>query len=173
MDPSRLFVLWQGGLMAWIYITEYPWSPHIILYDALSIILDVKLSIFSFDILLEDAPISSFDTLLEDAPSMNVLLHLSFMLLTCLSSKLGMREAISNLEWFMEDFWFLNRSWLSFVESPSDIILLTSNLYGPALVPSSLPWHRHNFGQVRIYGFMWRARITNGFMDPASQMEAR
>ena len=67
MDPSRLFVLWQGGLMAWIYITEYPWSSHIILYDALSIILDVKLSIFSFDILLEDAPIFSFDILLEDA----------------------------------------------------------------------------------------------------------
>ena len=121
MDPSRLFVLWQGGLMAWIYITEYPWSSHIILYDALSIILDVKLSIFSFDILLEDAPIFSFDILLEDAPSMNVLLHLSFMILTCLSSKLGMREAISNLQWFMEDFWFLNRSWLSFVESPSNL----------------------------------------------------
>jgi hypothetical protein len=34
------------------------------------------------------------------------LLHLSFMILTCLSSKLGMREAISNLQWFMEDFWF-------------------------------------------------------------------
>ena len=43
------FILWQGGLMAWIAIIKVPWSSHIIpIWCILCMILDVELLIFVF-----------------------------------------------------------------------------------------------------------------------------
>jgi len=144
MDPSWLFVLLKGGLMAWIAFAKDPWSSHIILHNSLSIILAVKLSTLSFDILL------------EDAPNLNILLHPSFILLTCLSSKLGMSEAVffiykNGLQppmihgILLIPQWILVEFWVPFQDYTSSLKFMA------ALVPSSLPQHRHNYGKVSLY----------------------